>query len=224
MVQLSRLARRELDAAGFQRAAIVASGDLDEYRIEKLLREGALIDVWGVGTRLATAYDQPALGGVYKLSALRSDRGDWEHKLKRSDDPAKQSDPGILQVRRFRGDEGTFLGDVVFDELRGISPEAKLVPVGSEQPLTLPASCDAEDLLLPVFRSGRLVHQPPCTSDCRQKSLDQLGCLSPEVLAADDPHPYLVGVDWQLHQLKTTLLREVSGPDGSTGGEAAAAP
>ncbi|MEZ5393196.1 MAG: nicotinate phosphoribosyltransferase [Bryobacterales bacterium] len=103
LAELSRQARRMLDDAGFTEARVFASGDLDELRIEELRREGAQIAVWGVGTKLVTAYDEPALGGVYKLGAIR-DNGEWSDRLKLSDDVDKISNPGVQQVRRFRVD------------------------------------------------------------------------------------------------------------------------
>ena len=103
---LSIEARRILDAGGFPDARILASNDLDEHIINSLKEQGARIDVWGVGTKLATAYDQPALGGVYKLSALRDGDGRWQYKLKLSEQAAKISNPGVLQVRRFRSPAG----------------------------------------------------------------------------------------------------------------------
>jgi len=84
LAYLSIAARKILDEAGFPDAVIVASNDLDEHIIENLRHQGAQIAVWGVGTKLATGYDQPALGGVYKLSALRQKDGSWEPKLKLS--------------------------------------------------------------------------------------------------------------------------------------------
>lgn len=95
LARLSQAARAMLDAAGFPNAAVVASNDLDEHEIAALRRGGARISVWGVGTRLVTAYDQPALGGVYKLAAIR--RGAdaaWEYRVKLSEDPIKVSNPG----------------------------------------------------------------------------------------------------------------------------------
>jgi len=130
LAALSRDARVMLDEAGFPQAAIVASSDLDEYEIERLRSQGAKIDVWGVGTRLATAYDQPALGGVYKLSALRDDAGRWDYRLKLSEQEVKTSDPGILQVRRFRDGQGRFVADVIYDEPTGIEEKAWFVPLG----------------------------------------------------------------------------------------------
>ena len=100
LAELSKMARERLVAAGFTRARIVASSDLDEHEIAKLKRAGARIDTWGVGTRLVTAFDQPALGGVYKLGALRRPGADWQWSSKGSDEPGKASLPGILGLRR----------------------------------------------------------------------------------------------------------------------------
>jgi nicotinate phosphoribosyltransferase len=114
LAYLSIEARKILDAGGFKDALILASNDLDEHLIASLKQQGAAIQVWGVGTKLVTAYDQPALGGVYKLSALRRADGTWAHKLKLSEQAAKVNNPGLLQVRRFQqGRE--FIGDAIFD-------------------------------------------------------------------------------------------------------------
>ncbi len=68
-----------------------------------------------MGTRLVTGHDDPALGGVYKLSGIRQADGPWEHKIKLSEQAVKISNPGVLQVRRYRRD-GECMGDVIFDE------------------------------------------------------------------------------------------------------------
>src|SRR5262249_15492686 len=118
LTYLSIEARRMLDAAGFPNAKIVASNDLDEHLIENIRLQGARIDTWGVGTKLVTAFDQPALGAVYKLGAYRDGHGDWHAAIKLSEQPLKISNPGVLQVRRLRlGDE--YVGDVIFDSERG---------------------------------------------------------------------------------------------------------
>ena len=97
--RLSRAVRAQLDAAGLQAARIVVSNDLDEARIAELRRTGAPIDAWGVGTRLVTAHGDPALGGVYKLVAVRHGNG-WQPVAKRSEEPGKATPPGIKQVVR----------------------------------------------------------------------------------------------------------------------------
>ncbi len=114
LAYLSIEARKILDAGGFPNARVLASNDLDEHVAASLKEQGARIDTWGVGTRLVTAYDQPALGGVYKLSALRGDDGKWQYKLKLSEQTAKVSNPGVLQVRRYRrADE--YVADAIYD-------------------------------------------------------------------------------------------------------------
>ena len=100
LAYLSIEARKILDEAGFPEAAILASNELDERIIASLKQQGARIDRWGVGTRLVTGHEQPALGGIYKLAAVREDGGAWDYKLKLSEQAIKVSYPGILQVRR----------------------------------------------------------------------------------------------------------------------------
>jgi nicotinate phosphoribosyltransferase len=206
MGQLSRDARRLLDEAGFGQAKIVASSDLDEYRIRKLRENGARIDVWGVGTRLVTAYDQAALGGVYKLSALRNDRGDWEYKLKLSEDETKQSAPGILQVRRFCDSQGQFVADAIYDEPRGIPSRVELIRAASDKPLVIAEGGHREDLLVPVFRKGRLVYATPPTAASRQRAIEQVRCLPPQVARLDQPEPYTVGLERHFHSLQSDLF------------------
>lgn len=110
LAYLSIEARRLLDEAGFESANVVASNDLDEGTIESLKVQGARINVWGVGTNLVTGGDQSALGGVFKLSAIEKE-GVWEPRIKLSEQTAKVSLPGRLQVRRFFRDQNVRLQD-----------------------------------------------------------------------------------------------------------------
>ncbi len=116
---LSKRVREILDDGGFSEARIVASNELDEHLIASLKDQGAAIDVWGVGTKLATSWEQPALGGVYKLSAIRRDGGDWEPRIKLSEQTAKVTTPGVLGVRRYRDESGRLSGDMVYDQTTG---------------------------------------------------------------------------------------------------------
>lgn len=212
LLTLSREARRLLDAAGFPEAKVVASNDLDEYRIARLKADGAAIDIWGVGTRLATAYDQPALGGVYKLTAVR-DGDDWRDALKLSEDPVKIPNPGIQQVRRFRRG-GRFVGDVIHHDPRvDASPGEAVGPSGFtaegvEQTLDAGAAGEwtSEPLLVPVTRGGEVVYDVPSLDAVRQRAFEQLGGLDPSVLAFEEPSSYPVLLDPQLHQVKQTLI------------------
>ncbi len=211
-VHLSREARRLLDEAGFPQAQVVASNDLDEYRIARLKAAGAAIDVWGVGTRLATARGQSALGGVYKLTAIRDAAGGWRPVLKLSEDRIKISNPGIQQVRRFSG-AGGFLGDVIYDQLAG--PSEPCVRVDAEGAETvIPAGAETQDLLVPVWRSGSAVYVTPEIGALRERTLSQLERLEPAVRRLEEPAVYPVGLDRRLHRLKERLISEVGSKDG----------
>src|SRR5690606_21660222 len=101
LAYFSTKARQMLDEAGFPDAKIVASNDLDEHIIASLKSQDAAINIWGVGTKLVTAYDQPALGAVYKLSAIRNEQGEWEPKVKVSQQSLKINIPGIHNTKRY---------------------------------------------------------------------------------------------------------------------------
>ncbi|PRP93565.1 nicotinate phosphoribosyltransferase [Enhygromyxa salina] len=217
LAALSKAAPEKLDAAGFPDASVVASSDLDEYRITALQQAGARIDVWGVGTRLATAYDQPALGGVYKLSALRARAEQpWRRMVKLSDTPIKTSIPGILQVRRLsRG--GVALVDVVYDEEFG--PPAAGAPASdidprSDTPLNLPAGDDitAEDLLVPVLRAGKRVTELPSATQIRAYAQAQLERLPPSLRLLEGHTSYPVALEPQVAALKRELIAQADKP------------
>ncbi len=108
-----------------------------------------------MGTRLVTGGEQAALGGVYKLGALREPGGAWRHRIKVSEQAAKTSNPGIQQVRRFSGPEG-FVADVIYDEESGIGDAPVVVdPLDPTRRKRIPAGTPFEDLLVPVVRGGR---------------------------------------------------------------------
>jgi nicotinate phosphoribosyltransferase len=204
LVSLSRLARQMLDDAGLTEAVVLASNDLDEYQIAALRAQGACIDVWGVGTRLATAYDQPALGGIYKLTALRSTQGNWDYKLKLSEQPAKASTPGVQRLRRYRiGD--CWIGDLIYDEVIGVAdqPEAVL-PDGTRR--QLPRTAETEDLLIPVLRAGQLVRPMPSTRAARQRAMEQSALARNALNALPAESDYPVGIEPRLHALRQHMI------------------
>jgi nicotinate phosphoribosyltransferase len=208
---LSIEARKILDKSGFSNAAIIGSNDLDEHIIESLKSQGAKINIWGVGTRLVTAYDQPALGGVYKLSAIRKPGGAWEHKVKLSEQAAKITNPGILQVRRFRT-EKEFVGDAIYDLELGLPPAVTIVdPLDVTRRKHIPAETAHEDLLIPIFRQGKLVYEPPTLDEIRYRVQRQLEMLHPGIKRSVNPHEYPAGLELALHELKTKLVLKARG-------------
>jgi nicotinate phosphoribosyltransferase len=203
---LSIEARKILDAAGFRETSIVGSNDLDEHIIESLKQQGAAINVWGVGTKLVTAYDQPALGGVYKLSAIRGRDGNWEHKLKLSEQSAKITNPGILQVRRFRT-ESEFIGDAIYDLASPIPESFTIVdPLDATRRKHFASGTFSEDLLVPIFRGGKLVYQAPPLPETRERAQKQMAMLHGGIKRSVNPHQYPVGLEEGLHGLKTRLI------------------
>jgi nicotinate phosphoribosyltransferase len=211
LAYLSIEARRLLDEAGFPNAAIVGSNDLDEQLIISLKQQGARINVWGVGTRLVTAYDQPALGGVYKLSAIRHRNGRWEHKVKLSEQTAKINNPGVLQVRRFRSGK-EFIGDAIYDLSRKLPATFTVVdPVDPIRRKHIPPKASSEDLLVPIFRGGKLVYQPPSLVQIQQHLRQELAGFHPGIKRFINPHRYPAGLELGLHNLKTKLVLKAKG-------------
>jgi nicotinate phosphoribosyltransferase len=211
LAYLSIEARKILDGAGLAEMKIVASNDLDEYLIASLKEQGARIDVWGVGTRLVTGGDQAALGGVYKLGAVRERGASWQHKVKVSEQAAKTSNPGIQQVRRFSG-PGGFVADVIYDEETGLADAPLVVdPLDPTRRKRISAGTPFEDLLVPVVRAGRAVYEPPPLVAVRARARDQVGRLHPGIRRFVNPHQYPVGLALELHELKTRLVLEARG-------------
>ncbi|BDG02578.1 nicotinate phosphoribosyltransferase [Anaeromyxobacter oryzae] len=209
---LSIEARRMLDAAGFQDAVIYASNELDETIIQSLKDQGARVAAWGVGTRLVTGQGDGALGGVYKLGAVRASRAaPWQHRVKVSEQAAKTTIPGLLQVRRFAAARG-FLADVIHDELLGLPASAMIVdPLDPTRRREIPADTPGEDLLVPVFRRGRRVYDPPPLDAIRARTAAQLAGFHAGVKRFVNPHQFPVGLERRLYDLRTQLVLEARG-------------
>lgn len=203
LVALSKAARQQLDQAGLTDAVIVASNELDEYSIMELKAAGAPIDVWGVGTQLATGGEQAALGGVYKLAAIEDEEGLWRYKIKQSEDFIKVSNPGLLQVQRFFDDFGIPIADCIFDEWQDI-PSGRMVGFGGQGEIDLPDG-NSQNLLVPIFRNGDLVYNLPSLDVSRAHCLTQQALFEQIDI---DLHPQ--GLDYQLFKIKQQLLNDIN--------------
>jgi len=206
LADLSIKARELLDKNGFPDARIVASNDLDETTIQDLKARHARIDTWGVGTKLITAFDQPALDGVYKLSAIRTPDKDWEYKIKVSDQSAKVTTPGIQQVRRYYRDN-RYDGDVIYDLKTDMSKGCTLIdPFDTNRQKKIGPGARYKDLLVPIYRQGKLVYELPTLEAIKQKVQEEIGSFQPSVMCLTNPHVYPVGNERSLHELKTKLI------------------
>src|SRR3990167_1306186 len=207
MVALSIQARAMLDEAGFSDTAILASNTLDEYVIADLKRQGAKISMWGVGTHLVTAYDQPALDGVYKLSAIQDEQGQWVRKLKLSEQKIKISNPGRHQLRRFFANS-QYVGDIIYDLDFGIDdvPQARHLDEPFH-PLHLEDYDASVDILQPVFKRGQCVLQTESIHAIRQRAIAEV-----QDFVKRDDVIYPVGLEEQLYTLKTQLIDVIITP------------
>ncbi len=223
LAYLSRAARRLLDDAGFADARILASNDLDEHLIESLKRQGAAIAVWGVGTRLVTAYDHPALGCVYKLTAMRDADGAWQPRVKVSEQTAKTTTPGVLQVRRYRDGASpggaSFTGDMLYDELGPPAPGAATMvdPLDPTRRKRFAADAPYDELLQPVFARGVRVRDAVPLAAARERARGELAALPEGTTRLANPHRYPVGLERGLYERKTALVLAARGVDAPAG-------
>ena len=209
LTYLSKKARRMLDAAGLQSCKIVASNSLDEYIIRDLLLQGAQIDSFGVGERLITSKSEPVFGGVYKLSAIESKDGTILPRIKISENPAKITNPHFKKVYRFYSkDSGMAEADYIclHDEVVDDTQPLEICDPDATWKKKVLTDFTARELLVPIFRGGRLVYQKPALDDIRAYCAQQLTTLWPEVLRFDYPHNYYVDLSEKLLKIKLELL------------------
>lgn len=206
LAYLSVEARKLLDKAGFEKAVIVASNDLDEHIIDSLKQQDAVIGVWGIGTKLATAYDQPALGGVYKLVAVRKPDRDWQYKIKISEQAIKTTIPGHLNIRRFKNDF-IYIADMIYDERIGIGEDLTITdPLDWTRRKKIAAFKEHEDLLVPVLKQGRCIYQTPTLEQIRRRTMDQLDSFHKGIKRRMNPHQYPAGLEIGLGKLRNKLI------------------
>ena len=171
LLGLSREVRKILDEAGLRETKILASGDLNEYKVQALVQASAPIDVFGVGTEMVTSKDQPALGAVYKL-VEREGAAEVLHCAKFSED--KETYPGRKQVWRSMDGQGVYAGDEICmaEEERG-GPSAHLV--------------------VPIVVRGTLTYRFPSLEEVRQRALEELAKLPAHYWRLESPDTYPVG-------------------------------
>lgn len=208
LAYFSKKARTMLDQAGLEDALVMGSNELDEYVIRSLKAQGAKINAWGVGTKLVTAQGDPALSGVYKLTAIRGgEDGQWQYRLKLSEQKFKISIPGILQAYRYFNGEGKMNADAILNE--GEDPakvESIIDPIDNTHRKQFRASTHFEPLLQPVFRQGRQVLDVPPLPESRERTQAQLKLLDDSHKRLENPHIYPVGLSASLNSLRDDMI------------------
>ena len=209
LAYLSKKARKLLDKEGLEDVKIVASNDLDEFLITSLKYQKSKISVWGIGTKLITAYDNPSLGAVYKLSAVKDEKGQWVNKLKLSEQKIKINNPGIHQVRRFFTND-KFLGDMIYDINYKSNSRIMIDPNDSTKSKKfLNSNIKHEDLLKSIFKKGKLVYKSDSIHKIRGKLINDLGCLDNTHKRLENPHNYPVGLEKSLFEEKNKMILEL---------------
>jgi nicotinate phosphoribosyltransferase len=224
LARLSKAAWRMFTEAGFDDPLIVASNELDEDLIADLKRQGAPINSWGVGTHLITSSDHPALGGVYKLVAVRPGEGTWEPRIKLSSNPVKMTDPGRKRLVRYYDGENRPLADLIRlddEDVNCIDPGQAYppVPFAERQDLSfLRAVWDAtrcEQLLQPVMADGARIDHRPSLEEIRARAGSQVRSLPEEIRRLRNPEIYEVGLSPRLAAEKVRLIRQTPGVVGA---------
>lgn len=207
----TKRAREMLDEAGYPDAIICASGDLDERLVQSLKQQGAKINSWGIGTKLITSADMPALGGVYKLAGIEKD-GKIIPKIKVSDNSAKITNPGFKTIYR------------IYDKKTG-KAEADLIALRDEKfdftkPITLTHPTErwktitftdyiARELPIKAVENGKLAYNTPSIKEIADYAKKETETFWDEYKRLDQPHIFKVDLSDGLYALKTDMLARI---------------
>jgi len=210
MAYLTQKARQMLDEAGWTECKISVSNSLDEYIIQDLLRQGAKIDMFGVGERLITARSEPVFGGVYKLAAVEKEDGTIQPKIKISENVGKITNPHFKKLYRFYGnDTGKAIADYlcVHDEVVDDSKDLEIFDPEATWKTKTVYNFTAKELQVPIFKNGELVYKCPSLQEVRAYCMEQVDTLWDEVKRFDNPHTYYVDLSQKLWDIKYGLLK-----------------
>ena len=210
MAYLTQQARKMLDAAGWTECAISVSNSLDEYIIRDILRQGAKIDMFGVGERLITARSEPVFGGVYKLAAVEEPDGTIVPKIKISENVVKITNPHYKKLYRFYAkDTGKAIADylTLHDETVDDTTDLTIFDPMATWKRKDVYNFEARELLVPVFLGGKRVYDSPSLDEIKAYCAQQVDTLWDEVKRFDYPHKYYVDLSQKLWDIQQGLLR-----------------
>ncbi|MGE7920383.1 nicotinate phosphoribosyltransferase [Viridibacillus sp. NPDC093762] len=209
---LSKAARKMLDDAGFPNAKIVVSNDLDEYTILNLKAQNAMVDMWGIGTKLITGYDQPALGAVYKIVAIEKENGQMEDTIKISANAEKVSTPGKKKLYRIIDREnGKAEGDYItmFDEDPQLEERIKMFHPVHTFISKFVTNFEAKNLHTKVVENGQVIYESPSVQAMREYATENLDLLWDEYKRSLNPEEYPVDLSQKCWDNKMRNIQEV---------------
>lgn len=212
LAYLSKVARKMLDDAGFKETKIMASNDLDEYTIMHLKSQGAKIDAWGIGTKLITAYDQAALGGVYKLVSIENENGEMVDTIKISANPEKVTTPGRKRVYRIVNNEnGHAEGDYIALDEENIQQTERLKmfhPVHTYISKFV-TNFTAIELHESIVENGKVVFEEPTIQETQAYAQENLKLLWCEYKRTMNPEEYPVDLSQACWDHKRTIIHDI---------------
>ncbi|ANU24035.1 nicotinate phosphoribosyltransferase [Planococcus donghaensis] len=209
---LSKEARKMLDAAGFKDVEIVVSNDLDEYTILNLKAQGARVDAWGIGTKLITAYDQPALGAVYKLVAIENEKGELEDTIKISGNAEKVTTPGLKNVYRIIDKEnGKSEGDYIamHDEDPASQERLKMFHPVHTFVSKFVTNFEAVNIHRKVVEQGQIIYKNPSVQEMQSYAIQNMELLWEEYKRSLNPEEYPVDLSQKCWDNKMRNIQEV---------------
>jgi nicotinate phosphoribosyltransferase len=212
LAYLSKEARKMLDAAGFYDAKIIASNDLDEYTIINLKAQGAKIDIWGIGTKLITAYEQPALGAVYKLVSIEDEDGKMTDTIKISGNPEKVTTPGLKRVYRIiNKDNHKSEGDYIAldHENPQAEPRLKMFHPVHTFISKFVTNFEARELHKVIFQEGKLIYKVPSLKEMQNFAKENLNALWDEYRRSLNPEEYPVDLSQECWDNKMNMISQV---------------
>lgn len=203
LAYLSKEARKMLDEAGLNDAKIIASNQIDEHVIKEIKSKGGQVDIWGIGTKLVTCYDDPALGGVYKLVELEG-----KPKLKISDNIKKATIPSKKHLYRLYNEKGKMTGDIIdlyetgkFTEGRVYDPTNPLLSYEAKSPAKV------ESLLNPKMENGKLTQESKTWKDAQETMREDIKNLQEGSKRFLNPHLYKVSISNRLFELRRQIIQ-----------------
>ena len=209
---LSKEARKMLDDAGFPDTEVVVSNDLDEYTILNLKAQGARVDAWGIGTKLITAYDQPALGAVYKLVSIENSAGEMEDTIKISGNAEKVTTPGLKNVYRIIDREnGKSEGDYItmHDENPASEERLKMFHPVHTFVSKFVTNFDAVNIHQKVIEAGEVIYESPPLVEIQKYAVGTLDLLWDEYKRSLNPEEYPVDLSEKCWNNKMRNIQEV---------------
>ncbi len=212
MAYISKRVRQQLDEAGFTDAKVYASNDLDEKTIQNLKMQEAKIDVWGIGTKLITAYDQPALGAVYKMVSIENADGQMEDTIKLSSNAEKVSTPGRKQVWRItkqvdHKSEGDYI--TLWDEDPLEQESIYMFHPNYTYINKTVTDFDARPILRTIFDRGQRVYTLPEINAIKKFCTENLNSLWDEYKRNLNPQDYPVDLSQRAWDHKMNLIHQV---------------